>query len=207
MFNKISELLESDSISKEAAEAIDAEVSSALKELRDEASNTRTKLKETETAYTGKLEEQKSDIESRIAEATKTGESEAAKLWKEKLDTLETERSQLEQKAKNAIIDASVNKVLAEKQVVDADIARLYIKDHLVLDGDNPMIEIGQETLSFDAGVDKLFESKQHLLKPVGDTGGGAGGDYGGGKTAPKLDGTEAQKLAAVGSILDELKG
>ena len=202
MFNKISELLESDSISKEAAEAIDAEVSSALKVLRDEASNTRTKLKETETAYTGKLEEQKSDIESRIAEATKTGESEAAKLWKEKLDTLETERSQLEQKAKNAIIDASVNKVLAEKQVVDADIARLYIKDHLVLDGDNPMIEIGQETLSFDAGVDKLFESKQHLLKPVGDTGGGAGGE--GGNMHPKgsFSGTRDERIAAVEAMI-----
>jgi len=195
MFKKLEELLEAGSISKEVAEALDGEISTALKDVRDEAAKYRTKLKETEDAYKQKLEEQKTDLEAKIEEAKKSGESEVREQLEEKLRGLETEKEELAEKTRKAIIDASVNKALAETKVVDADLARLYIKEHITIDGDDVFVEIGGEKLTFDNGVKKLFEAKPSLVSSSGDGGSGAGGS-GGGSSDKKITKSEFLQMS-----------
>lgn len=183
MFKKLEELLEAGTISKEAAEAIDVEITNVVKDLRDEAAKHRTKLKETEEAYKAKLEEQRAELEAKIEEAKKAGESEVAAKFEEKLKAITAEKEELAAKTQRAIIDSAVNRAIAEKNVTDPDLARLYIEKHLALDGDEVFVTVGDEKLTFSNGVEKLFEAKPSLLASSGTPGSGAGGGGGSGGT------------------------
>jgi len=181
MFKKLKELLEAGKIDENIAKELDSEISVALKEVRDEDASYRVKLKEVEDSYKKQLEEKTKELEEKIEEAKKAGELEVAKQFEEKLKALENEKSELEAKTKQALLDSAINKVLAETKVVDADLARLYLKEHISLEDDKPIVKVGDEVLNLENGVKKLFEAKPNLLAAAGNGGSGAsngGGSY-----------------------------
>jgi len=186
MFKKLEELLEAGKLDKEVAELIDAEFSTALKELREEAAKYRTKLKEAEGAYKEQLEEKTKELKEALEKAKAEGAESIAKEYEAKLNAVEAEKAEYERKAKDALIEASVNGVLASENVVDPEIAKLYIKSHLEVDGDNVFIKVGDERLTMESGAKKLFEQKPHLLSSSGNGGSNSGGGGGSSYTGKK---------------------
>jgi hypothetical protein len=165
MFKKIKELLEAGKISEEVAKALDSEVSTALKERNDENAKLRNEKKELEESYKKQLEEQEATLKEQIEKAKLEGKEEVQRELQGKLEALESEKQEWVSKTKEATKEATINKILADSNVVDADLARLYIKEHLALNEDgNPIIKIGDEVLSVENGAKKLFENKPSLL-------------------------------------------
>jgi len=198
MFKKLEELLEAGAISKEAAEAIDGEITTAMKSVRDEAAKYRAKAKEVEDQYKAKLEEQRSELENQLEEAKKAGESEVAAKYEERLKAVTEEKETLVQKTQKAIRDAAISNAVASVNVVDADLAKLYVREHIELDGDSVFIKVGEERFSFDNGVKKLFEAKPNLLASSGNSGSGAGGQTGSLAPKKKSEMSAADKAAFI---------
>ena len=179
MFNAVKALLEAGKIDKEAAEALDGEITSAIKEVRDEAAKYRTKLKEAESLYKKQLDEQAAELKNALETAKQEGAEAIAKEYEAKLKALESEKAEYEARAREAMVEATINGVLADVDVVDADLARLYIRSHITVDGDKVFVKSGDELLTVESGAKKLFEAKPHLIKSTGSPGSGAGGRTG----------------------------
>jgi hypothetical protein len=165
MFKKVKELLEAGKISEEVAKALDEEIAKALKERNDENAKLRNEKKELEEGYKRQLEEQEVTLKEQFEKAKLEGKEEVQKALQGKLEALESEKQEWVTKTREATKEAAINKILASANVVDADLARLYIKEHLTLNEDgNPIIKIGDEVLSTENGAKKLFENKPSLL-------------------------------------------
>jgi hypothetical protein len=192
MFKIIKDLLEAGKIDKEAAEAIDKEVSKELKTLRDEAASYRTKHKEAVSALeevkTSKeqLEEKLKGIDEQIAKAKEEGKSElvsqleAQKAESEKLkeSLAAIEASNRKLRAQNALIDA-----LGEYDVIDREVVSAVLERHVAVDDDGVKYKNGETVLPIADGLKQFFEAKPHLLKPKGVPGSGSGSGGNGGVT------------------------
>ena len=139
MFKKLQELLEAGKIEADVAEALDAEISTVLKEKNDEAAKWRVKYNNLNESYEevlsskGELESQIQGIDEKIAKAKEEGKSELVK-------ELEAERGQKEELAKklgeleattkNLKIENELAKALNgfEYEPVDAEIVSEYLK-------------------------------------------------------------------------------
>ena len=214
MFKKLEELLEAGKIDKEVAETVDAEIQTELKALREESAKYRTKLKEVESSYKAKLEEQEKELQAKLDEAKKAGESEIAAKYEQKLKEIEDERTEYAQKAQKALVEAKVNEALVDIKVTDPELARLYIQSNLEVEDEKLFVKVGDEKLTFENGVKKLFELKPSLLSSSGAGGSGAGGSTKSGwnKTYTKSEylsldpAKQAELLQQNPKILDELK-
>ena len=214
MFEELKSLIESGKVTQEEADTVHTAYKSRIEKADNEAAKYRTKLKEVESSYETKLGEQKQELEEKISEARKAGETEIVEKYEAKLNTVLAEKSELEEKAKSATIEAFVSKAVAEMKPANPYLASLAIKENLDIDGDNVFIKLGDERLSFDSGVKKLFEEKKIDVVSVGNPGSGAGngGGSGGNKTVSKSDflsmspKQQADLRAQNPNILSELK-
>ncbi len=192
MFKKLQELLEAGKIEADVAEALDAEISTVLKEKNDEAAKWRVKYQDLNKSYEevlsskGELESQIQGIDEKIAKAKEEGKSELVK-------ELEAERGQKEELAKklgeleattkNLKIENELAKALSgfEYEPVDAEIVSEYLKSRFVeLDGDSVKFKDGENILDITEGLKRFAEQKPNLFKPKGTSGSGAGGNKSG---------------------------
>jgi hypothetical protein len=218
MFDAISKLVESNGISAEDAEALNTEVDSKLKEFRDEAKDTRLKLEDMTKSFNGvnttlgKLESEYSGMDQKILDAKEAGKADTVKI-------LEQERTS----AKGLIDELSVfrteNKKLKINSAVNDALNTYNIKSDVkndVVGTLSGMIKIeddkftfGDDNQSVEDGIKAFFEVRGSYLEASGaGSGSGAGeGGNSGRSVTPKLNGTQEQKLAGVGAIIDSIKG
>ncbi len=195
MFKKLQELLEAGKIEAGVAEALDAEISTVLKEKNDEAAKWRVKYQDLNKSYEevlsskGELESQIQGIDEKIAKAKEEGKGELVK-------ELEAERGQKEELAKklgeleattkNLKIENELSKALSgfEYEPVDSEIVSEYLKNRFVeLDGDSVKFKNGDTLVDLTDGLKTLVEQRPNLFKAKGVGGSGAGnsGTSGGG--------------------------
>ncbi len=216
LFNKIQELLESGSLTEEVANALDAEVSKALSDLRQEAKTNREKadelLKSFENVKTSKesLESQLATVEDKIKEAKKQGQDEIVQKLEaeqqrqqdlmQELQKFEKENEKL--KIQNAISE-NLN-AFKIKQDVRNDVQQLLAVQARI-DGDK--IYLGEQPL--EDGLNSFFENRKSYLEPVGNpTGSGAQNGTSGNATITrsdfeKLPPQEQAKVATTKEIID----
>ena len=213
MFKKVEELLESESITKEVAEALDSEIGTALSALRDESKGFReerdTLLKSFEevTKHKEELDSKLNNYDEKIKAAKDEGKSELTKQLEDErlahtklIDTL----SSVEQE----------NSRLKVSNAVSEQLAKYNIKKDLVGDAKTVLqgfIVAGEDGLKFgdgksvEEGIKEYFDSRTSFLEPQGEPGSGAGGNGGSGHSN-KMDMT-GSKESRLQSIENMLKG
>ena len=185
MFKKIEELLEAGKLTKEVAEALDAEVSTAMKSLRDENAQYRTKNKELSqsleeiTNSKSELEKQLGDLDKRIEKAREDGKGElVTQLEAEKAekDKLKETLNAISEKNRELTIQNTIQSALSEYDVIDAELVQLAVKQHIELGEDGTAkFKNGDAILPVQDGLKQFFENKPQLLKSAGSGGSGAG--------------------------------
>jgi len=187
MFKKLQELIESGKITQELATEIDGEISILQKSLNDENAKLRVKYKELENAYTEGQNTLKTEYETKLNEAKKSANTELAKEYETKLNEAMAKGAELEEKAKQATLKATMTETLSKFDVVDMSVAEAFVRGYVVENDNGFGIKVGDETLSFENGVEKLLNERSFLLKPKGNAGSGATeGDGNGGNLSEK---------------------
>ena len=176
MFKKLRELLEAETITKEVAEAIDAEISLVTKKANDENAKLRVENKELKESVSVEREALKTEYEQKLKEAKENANSDIEKEFKLKLEEVEKRALDFEQKTKDANKKALMVETLSKFDVIDMDVATSFIDKLVVENNDGFAVKVGDETLSFENGVQKILDEKSFLLKPKGNGGSGAGG-------------------------------
>lgn len=212
MFRKVSELLESGDISQEAANAIDAEVSIALKGLKDDRESLQTKNKELTSAYNevmqskSDLDVQLADIDEKIKQAKKDGQVEIAKklenekaaqeVLQKSLETLQTANTALKL---DSAVSQELNKFDIRKE--DRDLVEFRLRANVKLNDEGSVTYTsGGSTVSITDGFGDYFKNNQSRLNPKGDnsgsgtTGGGSGGTVDTSKMSPSQMMAEGRK-------------
>ncbi len=187
MLRILQQLLEAGKISEEAAKAIDANLSTELKKLRDEAAEWRVKYKELSQTYEEvvnsktSLEEQLKSLDERIAKAKEEGKKELVKeleAQKKEKEELSKKLAELERTSKSLRIENALNKALSAYDVIDPEVVAEVIKQRVdVIDGEVKF----KDGKSLDEGIKEFFENKPHLLKAKGNGGSSAGANKGAG--------------------------
>ena len=193
MFKKLQELLEAGIITKEAAEALDGEINTALKSLRDEAASYRVKYQELNSSYQEvlnsktSLEEQLKSLDERIAKAKEEGKNELVKeLESEKAqkDELSKRLNELELKTRGLKIENELNRALSslEYEPVDSEMVTEYLKSKFVdIVDDKVKFKKGDNLLDLNDGIKSLVQERPNLFKAKGQSGSGAGEHKAGG--------------------------
>jgi len=184
MFKKIKELLDEGTISQAAADALDGEVSVALKEKNDEAASWRVKYQDLNKNFEA-ISKTKDDLESKLS-----GFDEAIKKAKEDgkgelVKELETQRAStqeiqanleaIQNENKNLKIQTALSGALSKYDVIDNDLVSTFIRGNVELNGDALIYKNGDSSMSIEDGLKGFFDEKQHLLKAQGNSGSGAG--------------------------------
>jgi len=195
MFKKLQELLEAGKITQELATEIDSEISVLQKSLNDENAKLRVKYKELENAYTEGQNTLKTEYETKLNEAKKSANTELAKEYEAKLNEAKAKGAELEAKAKQATLKATMTETLSKFDVVDMSVAEAFVRGYVVENDNGFGIKVGDETLSFENGVEKLLNERSFLLKPKGNAGSGANG---GNSSGYEDDTLTAQMLAKI---------
>lgn len=204
MFKKLTEMLEAEEISKEVADAIDSEISTALKDLRDESAGWRVKYqdlnKNFETISKAKddLEAKIENFDDAIQKAKEEGKGELVReleSQRKETQSLQANLEAIQNENKTLRVDTSLSAELAKYNVVDAELVGSYLKGKVSLDGDNIKYTDGENSLSLGDGLKSFFENKPHLLKAQGSSGSGAGNgaNSGGAKTRSTMSDEEAE--------------
>jgi len=186
MFKKIKELLDAGTISQAAADALDSEVSIALKEKNDEAASWRVKYQDLNKNFEA-ISKTKDDLESKLS-----GFDEAIKKAKEDgkgelVKELETQRAStqeiqanleaIQNENRNLKIQTALGSALSKYDVIDSDLVSNFIRGNVELNGDSLIYKNGDSSMSIEDGLKSFFDEKQHLLKAQGNSGSGAGGN------------------------------
>jgi len=176
MLKKLQELLEAEKITQELANELDVEISTLLKSKNDENARLRVEKKEAEERLKNELDAKVQEYEAKLKEAKKEGKAEVEAELSKKLQEAEAKSAEYEKGIKEAHLKALMSTTLSKFDVADIDVAESFISK-FVKDGDDGFkIEVGDELLGFENGVEKLLSEKSFLLKPKGNTGSGASG-------------------------------
>ena len=214
MFKKVSDLLESKEITKEAAEVLDSEIGSALTKLRDENKTLRTEKEDLSRNYdeilTAKkgLDVQLSGLDEKIAQAKKDGEGSIVKeleAERAKQSDLVANFENLQKANRSLTIDSGVQRALSSFDVIDTDVVSVVLKQSVTLD-DAGKLQYG-DGMSVEEGFKTFFDAKPHLLKAQGNPGSGAGNNGGSGNV-PKQNfgGTSSERTASIQAMIDANK-
>jgi len=201
MFVKLQQLLEAGKISKEAAEALDAEISLELKKLRDESASWRVKYQDLNKNYESisktkeELEAKLSNFDKEIQKAKDEGKSELVKeLEKERtqIQELQANLENISKENRALKVQSGIDRALQNYEVIDKELVSSYIRNLVEFKDDNLKFKKGDSLLDLEEGLKSFFEDKAHLLKSKGQ--GGSGTEKNGGNFAK--DSLTAQKLA-----------
>ncbi len=206
MFKKIKELLEAGKIDTETAEALDSEVSAALKDLRDEAASYRVKYQELNQTFEEvkgskeKLEEQLNGLDEQIRKAKEDGKAELVtelERQKSEKEELATKLRELEESNRAFRIESELNKALSKFDVVDSEVISEVLKNRIIVEDNGVRFADGDNKLTVEDGLKKFFDEKPHLLKPAGRPGSGTegGGSGGSEKKWEEMSATERMQL------------
>ena len=187
MFKKLKELLESGTISKEVADALDSEIQTELTSLRNEAKSYREKYDELNTTF-NEVSESKKSLEAQVVGLDDKIKKAKDEGKKELVDELEKERNEknelvdkfnkVEATNKKLKIENSLSKSLSGFDLIDAEIVSEVLSAKLELKDDAVIFNDGK---SLEDGLENFFDSKPHLLKAKGSNGSGADTDGSGG--------------------------
>ncbi len=201
MFVKLQNLLEAGKISKEVAEALDTEIGTELKKLRDESASWRVKYQDLNKSYENisktkeELEAKLSNFDKEIQKAKDEGKSELVKeLEKERtqIQELQTNLENISKENRALKVQSGIDRALQNYEVIDKELVGSYIKSLVELKDDSLKFKKGDNLLDLEEGLKGFFEDKTHLLKSKGQ--GGSGAEENGGNFAK--DSLTAQKLA-----------
>ena len=206
MFIKLKELLEAGKITQELANELDGEITTALKELRDESASWRVKYQDLSKNYESvssakeELEGKISSFDDAIKKAKEDGKSELVtelEVQKQETQKLQQSLASIEEQNKVLKIDSALSTALSKYDVIDNELVCNYLKVVVALDGDTIKYKDGENSLTLDDGLKKFFETKPHLLKVQGQSGSGAnnGGNEGNQKEFSQMTLDEKSKL------------
>jgi len=182
MFKKLQELLDSGAVSSEVATALDAEIGTALKELREEAKNWREKYQQINATFdevkTAKeaLEAQLGDIDKKIEEAKAEGKAELVKqleATKAEQEQLKGNLERIENENKRLKIETAVTEKLTGLNPVDLEAVKTLVSLNADLSDTGVVLKLGDETLDLEKGLEKFRELKPTLFKAEGNGGSG----------------------------------
>ena len=199
MFKKISELLESNTISKEAAEAIDSEVGAALTALRDENKTLRQDKETLSKSYDevlaskNGLDEQLKGLDEQITKAKAEGKNEIVKqLEDERSSKSELQKSldNLQKANTNLRVDSAVSAELDKFDVKkeDKEMIHFFLRSKASMTDDGIKYVDGDESSDLSTAFTSYFETNGARLNPKGDGegSGNLGSNGGGGKIDTK---------------------
>jgi len=199
MFKKISELLESNTISKEAAEALDSEVGAALTALRDENKTLRQDKETLSKSYDevlaskNGLDEQLKGLDEQITKAKAEGKNEIVKqLEDERSSKSELQKSldNLQKANTNLRVDSAVSAELDKFDVKkeDKEMIHFFLRSKASMTDDGIKYVDGDESSDLSTAFTSYFETNGARLNPKGDGegSGNLGGNGGGGKIDTK---------------------
>jgi len=206
MFKAIAALLEAGKIGKEDAEALDAEVSKALKDLRDESAKLRNEKKELAQSLEEvkgskeQLAKQVENLDERIKKAKEEGKSElVTQLEAERAEkeTLKASLEEIERKNRALTAQSALQSALSKFEVIDGDVVGAVLLPNLEVTDSGVKYKDGENVLDVEEGLKKFFEAKPHLLKSKGQpgSGAGAGGEGGTTKKWSEMSATERLEL------------
>ena len=202
MLKVLKDLLEAKSINEEVASKIDVEVSTIIKEVRDESASYRVKYKELQKTFEevnnskAELEKQVTGLDEKIQKAKTEGKAELVKeLEAEKTQKAELmeKLSTLESTTKTLKVENALGKALSKYDVIDTDLLNDTFKHKLNVFNDEVRFS---EDKNLEDGLKEFFEAKPHLLKPKGNGGSGAeGGNSGANLDFKKMSLDEKSEL------------
>jgi F0F1-type ATP synthase membrane subunit b/b' len=181
MYKELKTFVEAGKLSEEEANQIHAAYEAEITKARDEAAKYRTAKKELEEELKTRYESELETLRKQIEEAKESGKAEVAQEFETKFKELEAQKNELAQKAKNAVIEATVKDLVGQHEWVTKLGAELIVKNHLTFDDEKgqPLLKLGDELLNPKEGFEKLIETVPDLkaaLKPRNNgQGGGAG--------------------------------
>ena len=213
MFRKLEELLESGTLDRDVAEAIDTEITKAHTGLKDERETLSKKNKELTSSFEEimgaktSLEAQLSDYDEKIKTAKDEGKGEVVKQ-------LEAERQKQKELADNLKSFESENKKLKIANAVSKELGKYSVRKDLRSDAEvvlQSMVSIGDDGVIFgegqtiEDGVKGYFETRKSYLESAGDGGGsGASGGQGGGKTTKgNFSGNSEERKSSIQNMID----
>ncbi len=216
MFRALSTLVADQSITKEIAEAIDTEITSALKGLKDEREALTIKNKELTSSFDKVqaakelLEKKTVDIDAQIKQAKEDGKADTVKI-------LEQERASHASLTEELAGFESENKSLRVENAINSEIAKYKVKSDLVGDAKTVLsgltkvtdegIVFGDNGASVEEGVKAYFETRGSYLDAVGNAGSGAtSGGGSGGQVKTDLSGDMKSRTATIQARMDAVK-
>jgi len=205
MFKKLQELLDSGTISAEVANALDGEIGTALKELREEAKSWREKYQTISATYNevkeakDALEAKLTDIDKQIEAAKAEGKAELVaqlEATKTEQEALKGNLERIESENKRLKIDSAITEKLTELNPVDLEAVKTLVSLNADLDENgNVKIKVGDEAFDLDTGLTKFKETKATLFAPQGKSGTGSNPQGGGGKAFKRSEMSPEQKV------------
>jgi len=192
MFKKISELLENNTISKEAAEAIDGEITVALGALRDENKTLRTEKETLSKSYDevvkskGDLDEQLKGLDEKIAQARKDGQGELAtqlEAEKAKHSGLQESLENLKNANTSLMVDSAVSQELDKYDVKkeDKEMVSFFLRSKSSMTDDGIKYVDGNNNSDLSEAFKGYFEINGSRLNVKGEPNGSNSGSGGSG--------------------------
>jgi len=198
MFKKISELLENNTISKEAAEALDSEVTVALSALRDENKTLRTDKDTLSKSYDevlaskNGLDEQLKGLDDAITKAKAEGKSEIVKQLEDERSSKGELQKSLDnlQKANTGLrVDSAVSTELDKFDVKkeDREMVHFYLRSKASMTDDGIRYVDGENSSTLTDAFGAYFKDNGSRLNAQGNgNGSGANGSGGSGGQSTK---------------------
>ncbi len=212
MTDMVKELLENNTLTQEAAEALDTKIMAMVTPLRTDLKTLReeknTLAESFESANSAKeaLEAKTADIDTKIAEASEDGKSELVTV-------LQSERAKNEELAEKLSSMAKVNTDLNISNGISSELGKYQVKKESFGDvsellrmkatsGENGLM-IGE--LSMEDGVKDFFENRKSYLEATGGQGSGSGGQGGsGGNAKGNFGGDPKDMVEAVKNMMSK---
>lgn len=217
MIKIVKELLESGAISQENADKLQSEWTSHTAKLNDENKALRIEKEELSKSYEevvkskGDLEAQVANLDERIEQAKRDGQTELQKQLEEERNSkkeLSENISKLESSNKKLKIDNGVSKALGSFDTIDPEVVSIAIKQNVSFNEEGNLVyKNGDQLLSLEDGIKGYFEGKPNLLKSAGEGGSGNSGGSGGGEAPkPNLGGNTSDRVNAIQQMINKGK-
>ncbi len=214
MFEAVKALLENDTITKEVAESLDAEINSKLTGLRDEAKKYRLEKDEIVKSFED-IKSSNDDMKIKIADVDKQIETARNEGKAELVTQLESERQNHVKLSDQLSVFEKENKSLKITNAVNDEMSKYKVKSDLVGDARTVLsgltrvtddgIVFGENGTSVEEGVKAYFETRGSFIEPQGEAGSGSQNSGGSGNTVKgNMGGSRDERLSAINNMMEK---